>query len=61
MVWRPWRAESGKEIEFEARVFLRHPDRRIVGLCRKKASLSVVLAPNQPPVPARTGQREGAL
>jgi len=43
MVWRPLRAESGKENEFEARFFLRHPDRRIVGLCRKKASLSVVL------------------
>ena len=62
MVWRPWRAESSKEIEFEARVFLCHPDRRIVGLCRKKASPSVVPALNQPPpVPARTGQREGAF
>jgi len=31
-------AGSGKKNEFEARVFLRHPDKRIVGLCTEKAS-----------------------
>jgi len=46
-----------KKHECEARVFLRHPDTRIVGLCGKKASPQS--KHHQPPrnVPAETGQK----
>ena len=52
----------GKENEFEARVFLRHPDTRIVGLCRKKASpVSSEPPPAAPNVPAKNrAESEGA-
>ena len=49
-----------KKNEFEARVFLRHPDMRIVGLRAEKASsrLNVLaLPPAAPKVPAETGQK----
>src|ERR1017187_401477 len=47
----------GKENEFEARVFLRHPDTRIVGLCCKKASPQS--NHHQPPLTSRprTGKK----
>src|SRR5271166_6455532 len=62
MVWRPWvrRVRQERTNELEARVFLRHPDMRIVGLRRKKASpqSSVLgLSPAAPSVPARTGRK----
>ena len=56
----PGCAGSGKKNEFEARVFLRHPDTRIVGLCTEKASpQSGVLEHHQPPLTSRpeTGQK----
>jgi hypothetical protein len=56
----PGCAGSGKKNEFEARVFLRHPDTRIVGLCTEKASpQSGVLERHQPPLTSRpeTGQK----
>jgi hypothetical protein len=55
----PGCAESGKKNEFEARIFLRHPDMRIVGVCTEKASPlpSVLeLSPAAPNVPAKTGK-----
>jgi len=45
----PGCAESDKKHEFEARVFLRHPDMRIVGLCTEKASLQSSADHHQPP------------
>jgi hypothetical protein len=56
----PGCAGSGKKNECEARVFLRHPDTRIVGLCTKKASLSQASSHyHQPPLTSRpeTGQK----
>jgi hypothetical protein len=53
-------AGPAKRHESEARVFLRHPDQRIVGLRRKKASpQSSVLNHHQPPLLSRpeTGQK----
>jgi len=52
--------KNGKKNEREARVFLRHPDTRIVGLRKRKASLqssSVQPSPAAPGVPAETGQK----
>ena len=53
----PGCTESGKKRECEARVFLRHPDTRIVGLCEKKASPQS--NHHQPPLTSRpkTGQK----
>src|SRR5271166_68246 len=60
----PGCAGSGKKHEGEARGFLCHPDLRIVGLCKKKASpQSSVLEPSPaaPQVPARNrAESEGA-
>jgi hypothetical protein len=49
-----------KKHECEARVFLRHPDLRIVGLCEKKASPQssiLELSPAAPNRPGQTGQK----
>jgi hypothetical protein len=51
----PGCAGSSKKNEFEARVFLRHPDMRIVGLCEKKASPQL----SQPPAAPKSGQKPG--
>jgi hypothetical protein len=64
MVWRPWVRRSSKKNEFNARVFLRHPDPRIVGLRAEKASPQPSVAallpknhhPAAPNAPA-TGQK----
>jgi len=56
----PGCAESGKKNEHEARVSLRHPDTRIVGLRTEKASpRSSILEHHQPPLTSRpeTGQK----
>jgi hypothetical protein len=53
-------AESGKKKEFGTRIFLRHPDMRIVGLRTEKASPQpnvLELSPAAPNVPAGTGQK----
>jgi hypothetical protein len=53
----PGCTEFGKKHECEARVFLRHPDTRIVRLCEKKASPQS--NHHQPPLTSRpeTGQK----
>jgi len=56
----PGCAGSGKKHECKARVFLRHPDTRIVGLCTEKASPQssiLELSPAAPNVPGETGQK----
>jgi len=53
----PGGASPAKDNQSGDRVFLRHPDRRIVGHCQKKASLRRQPEPAAHGVPARTGQK----
>jgi hypothetical protein len=54
----PGEPRPGKEHEFAARVFLRHPDMRIVGLYRENAK-SYVRTINQPPLEPAGSRTEG--